>query len=160
MVLCAIMTLQSVDQDSVDEGFVALYDFVFTGLLFGYEIQRWAPCTKIKNFWKMNFGFFFHPITRAFFLFFIAILQFGLEAPGDSHIADDKLEEDDTEVDRNWLGIFTGTFLIAESVFILFGSCKYPKLFYEKQEESKYEPPAISSNPEADSRRGSQMSNV
>ena len=26
MVLCAIMTLQSVDKDSVDEGFIALYD--------------------------------------------------------------------------------------------------------------------------------------
>jgi len=159
MVLCAIMTLQSVDKDSVDEGFIALYDFVFTGLLFGYEIQRWAPCAKIKEFWKMNFGFFFHPLTRAFFLFFIAILQFGLEAPGDSHIADDKLEDDDG-LDRNWLGIFTGVFLITESVVVAFGSCKYPEFFYEKNEESKYEPPAIPSNSEADSRRGSQMSNV
>ena len=71
---------------------------------------------------SQNFGFLYSAISRGLFLIFIALLQFGMEAgPGSG------------DVDENWLGIMTGTFLVVEGVVMIVIACLHPELMKEEK---------------------------
>jgi len=90
---------------------------MFAATLSIYSVQVLAQC-------PFTMLFLWHRGGRLFFIF-IAFLQFGLEAmPG--------AEKGEN---YNWLGIFTGCFLIFEGLLVIFLQCMYPHLMKEKKPE-------------------------
>eukprot|EP01041_Mallomonas_annulata_P007175 gene7175-14618_t len=67
--------------------FVGIYMCLFAAILATFEIVQIRPCGAIDEFYKKNFGFLYGTIGKGLYIFFIAILSFGLTYPKELSLA-------------------------------------------------------------------------
>mmetsp|Transcript_107925 Transcript_107925/g.232487 ORF Transcript_107925/g.232487 Transcript_107925/m.232487 type:complete len:185 (-) Transcript_107925:105-659(-) len=58
--------------------FIGLYMCLFAAILFLYELIQIKPIEKVDRVYKENFGFLYGPNGRGIYMFFTAIIAFGM----------------------------------------------------------------------------------
>ena len=83
MAFTAVLDLQRVaGLTDTESAFVAVYVLLFALLIIVFEGTQVAPggsCGFIERVLRSNFGFLYKPLSKAFFLFFIAFLEVPLK---------------------------------------------------------------------------------
>ena len=67
--------------ESTGRIFVAIYMFLFAGLLFVFEGVQMRNIEYLDHIYRRNFGFMYNSLAKSFFIIFIGFLSFGLGEP-------------------------------------------------------------------------------
>lgn len=118
MCMASVFTLKNIsvdNADQIDDIFLCLYNILFGGLLGAFEFAK--VNAKSRAIFRKRFGFLVFPLTRAAFLLFVSLLQFGLDCPGNQE-----------DVHDNWVGILTGCMLIFTAAVLTLLRFKFPEV--------------------------------